>query len=149
MQNLYILRGLSGSGKSTLAETMLAKQSSEGIRSVIVEADQFFTVTTPHKTEYSFDRRFLGAAHDLCYGRAMNYLRQGKDVIVANTFSSKREVDRYVSGVKRCGLRDVRVTVVKCVGEYPSQHKVPERIINSMRSRWEDYPGEFIYNGKE
>ena len=149
---LYIIRGLPGSGKSTLADLIaanrLADEHGRG-QAVKVEADQFFVSSNGHVETYNFDRRFLGAAHDECYGRTIRYLRSGFSVAVANTFSTKREVDRYINGLQRTGLsRDVEIRVIVCKGGYKSPHDVPVKAIEKMRERWEPIEGELAYNGE-
>lgn len=145
---LFIVRGLPGSGKSTLAKHLTKSiHTHAGTRCHHVEADQFFMSGYGPDDPYDFDQRFLGAAHDECYGRTMRYLRRGDSVCVANTFSTQREVDRYLSGLKRMGL-DVNVQIIKCVGEFESEHAVPKRVISNMRGRWQDIEGEVVFNGE-
>ena len=149
---LYIIRGLPGSGKSTLADLIaanrLADEHGRG-QAVKVEADQFFVSSNGHVETCNFDRRFLGAAHDECYGRTIRYLRSGHSVAVANTFSTKREVDRYINGLQRTGLaRDVEVRVIVCNGNFKSVHEVPAKAVEKMRERWEPIEGELAYNGE-
>lgn len=143
MPTLYLIRGLPGSGKSYLAAAMADGLGNAGI---VVEADQFFLSSNGHTETYRFDRRFLGAAHDESYGRTMRYLREGKSVMVANTFSTNRELSRYITGVERCGLK-VDVQVIKCIGQYNSIHNVPRRAVEKMRDRWEEFDGETVFNG--
>ena len=145
MLELMLIRGLPGSGKSTLARD-LANASTQNV--AVFEADDFFLqINQPeesrHELSYRFDSRLLGAAHDYCYGRSIRALRDGYRVIVANTFSTQREIERYVRGVQRSGLK-VRVQVVKCVGEFENVHNVPKTTVERMRARWEDYPGETV-----
>lgn len=149
---LYIIRGLPGSGKSTLADRIVSDlQAAESAdhNAIKVEADQFFVSSNGHKEMYAFDRRFLGAAHDECYGRTMRYLRAGYSVAVANTFSTRREVERYVQGLTRCGLdTHADFKVIKCVGKFRSRHNVPGRAIEKMKDRWQDFSGEVTFNGE-
>ena len=149
---LYIIRGLPGSGKSTLADKIVANLLADELgryQAIKVEADQFFVSSNGHVETYNFDRRFLGAAHDECYGRAIRYLRSGYSVAVANTFTTKREVERYISGLQRTGLsRDVGVKVIVCTGRFKSLHGVPAKAIEKMRERWEPVEGEITFNGE-
>lgn len=150
MSTLYLIRGLPGSGKSTLADKIVSEHLSDELGrypAIKVEADQFFVSNNGHKETYNFDRRFLGAAHDEAYGKTMRYLREGKSVAVANTFSTSRELNRYLQGVERCGLK-VEIKIIKCVGQYGNVHGVPRRAIEKMLSRWEDIEGEIVFNGE-
>lgn len=150
MPNLFIVRGLPGSGKSTLATAMVRKSKNDMFH---LEADQFFTYVEHSEGPelgYDFDRRLLGAAHDLCYGQAMHALYRGIDVVVSNTFTTVREINRYVQGVRRAGIEMPSgfPKVIKCVGEYQSVHNVPQSAIERMQDRWEDWRGEVTYNGE-
>lgn len=151
MPTLYLIRGLPGAGKTTLADSIVSQHAANWNGNVEpcikVESDQFFVSSNGHKETYNFDRRFLGAAHDEAYGKTMRYLREGKSVAVANTFSTEREVNRYLQGVERCGLK-VDIKIIKCVGRFNSPHGVPRRAVEKMRSRWEDIDGEVTFNGE-
>lgn len=149
MPNLILIRGLPGTGKSTFAHELIARSRKNVY---LLETDQFFTSARTCDAhgrpvlDYKFDRRLLGAAHDMCYGQAMHALFNGWDVIVANNFVTRREVDRYMQGVQRSGL-DVKIDIVAMqdAGLFQSTHNVPQSAIDRMRSRWEDYPGEVTH----
>lgn len=153
LNNLYLIRGLPGSGKSTLAQKIVLNSKNNVMH---YEADQFFTHVEPqprerdgsYEVQYNFDRRLLGAAHDLCYGKTMNALYNGFDAVVANPFVTQRELARYIRGVQRSGL-NVIARVIKCTGEYDNVHGVPPQAIARMRDNWEDYPNETPYTGEE
>lgn len=144
MLDLVIIRGLPGSGKTVLAHHLV---NSSPVDVFHAEVDSFFTSVDYNEASdeyipvYKFDRRMLGAAHDYCYGNVMRSLMQGRSAIVSNTFSTRREIDRYVEGLKRSGLR-VRISVIRCLGQYDSPHNVPASAVKRMSERWEDFPGE-------
>tara|TARA_Y100000296_G_scaffold66371_1_gene78416 strand:+ start:41968 stop:42429 length:462 start_codon:yes stop_codon:yes gene_type:complete len=147
MQDLILIRGMPGSGKTTLAEHII---NSSGEQIAHHEADHFFNHVLsasdaggPGKVEYLFNRRLLGAAHDLCYGNAFRSLSMGMSVIVSNSFTTRKEIERYSKGVYRSGL-DVRLRVVKCVGEFQSVHGIPEAVLERMAGRWEHWDGETV-----
>ena len=64
---------------------------------------------------------------------------------MASTFTTEREVLRYVNGVKRCGLLDVEVKVVVCLRRFKSIHNVPKRAIEKMANRWQSFTGEIEF----
>jgi predicted kinase len=134
--DLIIIRGLPGSGKTCLGNR-LRQLSREYVRKV--EVDDFFTGYLGRP--YRFDKRLLGAANDWCYGEAMLTLHNGTSVIVANNFSTRREIDRYRDGLTRSGI-EARMTIIRTVGQHTSPHNVPASAIKRMQARWEDYPGE-------
>lgn len=139
MQNLIIIRGLPGSGKSTLGGNVV--DSFPGF--TLCEADDFFV----KDGVYTWNRAFIGAAHDECYSKAMKTLMLGGHAVVCNTFCTVREIQRYVQGAKRAGFTEdnLGITVYKCVEDYGSVHGVPGNAIQHMKTRWEDYRGEKTY----
>lgn len=150
---LFIIRGLPGSGNTALAEllvqNLLRNAEQTDIKAIKTGMDEFFTPVAENALEQPFDSRFLGAAHDECYGRTMRYLRAGYSVAVANNFSTRREVERYTRGLGRCGLvNSVDLMIIKCAGTDRVPHTVPEVVIDRLRSRWEDVEGEILFNGE-
>lgn len=149
MQTLYIIRGLPGSGKTTLAKQIGEEMIAADKPYIHFEADQFFMSHGP-KDEYTFDPRALGAAHDECYGRTIRYLLDGYSVAVANTFSTKREVNRYIKGVERLNTGypkfNIQVKVIVCTDYFGSTHNIPESTFRKMRERWEDIKEETYYS---
>ncbi|POB65812.1 AAA family ATPase, partial [Vibrio vulnificus] len=106
---LTLIRGLPGSGKSTLAQ-QLAKQT----HAVHLEADMYFV---DQQGRYQFDPTRLEQAHRWCLNKVCQYLKQGRAVIVSNTFVQHWEMKPYLRFAERHGLS---VETLVCTGEYGS-----------------------------
>lgn len=126
MSKLTIIRGLPGSGKSTLAKTYPC---------LVVEADMFFQ----RNGQYVFNANHIRDAHSHCQSVVRMGLAWGADVVVANTFTTLKEMRPYLD------MTWDSLEVIKCVGEYGSVHNVPEDTIKKMKQRWQDYEGEITY----
>jgi predicted kinase len=132
MSNLILVRGLPGSGKSTLAKLL---QEGGGC---ITSADDYFTTSTG---EYNFNPSLLPQAHAQCQDRTKQYLWEG-DVIVANTFSQRWEIQPYIQIATDA---HARLTVVDLFDggltdaelALRNIHGVPVAGISAMRARWE------------
>lgn len=131
-KELIVLRGTPGSGKSTYAEKHF-----KSLGYTIVEADQYFMQTG----EYLFDRNKLHMAHKWCQDTVKGYLKSGVSVVVANTNITLKEVNTYVKIAESC---QVNFRVIRLAKSFGSIHNVPLEIIESMKSRMQDYPGETI-----
>ena len=135
---LTIIRGLPGSGKSSYALSICEGFVSQGIKSGICSADDFFTV----KGVYTFDGSKLAEAHADCQRRTDLCLQAGMNVIVANTFTCRWEMQPYLSMAE---THNARVVVVDCFDggmddatlAATNVHGVPESSIALMRGRWE------------
>jgi predicted kinase len=135
---LTLVRGLPGSGKSSYAESLCDGFIRQGLKSAVYAADDFFTV----KGVYTFDPKRLGEAHGDCQRRTDLCLQAGMHVIVANTFTSRWEMEPYLSLAEKHGAR---VVIVDCfdggMSDYAlsvkNVHGVPAETIALMRSRWE------------
>lgn len=122
MSLLIIIRGLPGSGKTTFAR---------GFNATLIEADMFFE----KDGIYTFDSKKLGEAHNWCFTRTRQLLSEGYDVVVANTFTTLKEMRPYL-------FMGHNYNVYKCVGNFGSIHNVPQSTIHKMQDRWENYAGE-------
>lgn len=126
MSKLTIIRGLPGSGKSTLARTYPCLH---------VEADMYHT----RDGKYQFDVNRIRDAHQWCQSITRWGLAMGADVVVANTFTTLKEIRPYLD------MTWGSLEVIKCVGEYGSVHDVPEDTLKKMKQRWQDFDGEVTY----
>lgn len=135
MNKLILVRGASGSGKSTFARALHEKTPN----SVVFETDQMFVVNG----EYKFDPRKLGWAHRTTQNRVRESLRLGQIVIVANTLTTRKEINEYIKIAEEVG---VSVEVYRSNANFGNTHGVPSEKVEEMRRRLVDYPGETIIN---
>lgn len=131
MSKLLIIRGLPGSGKSTLARKLGEENWFH------VEADMFFMHDTESGSMYVFDPKKIPQAHDWCQKQAAIALERGDNVVVANTFSRRWEIEPYdkMATALNCDFQ-----VMQCDGSFQNVHNVPQQVIENMKSRWEQYP---------
>lgn len=127
MPLLYILRGVSGSGKTTLAENYCAKNPNARH----VEADMFFT---NEAGDYHFDRSELKVAHQWCQSETARLLRNGHDVVVANTFCSFNELSYYVQLAHK---HEYELIIEEAKGNFQNVHNVPESAVEMQRRRYQ------------
>ena len=127
---LVLIRGLPGSGKSTFA-----RKSFPG--AFHLENDMFHI----RDGEYRFDFRRQKDAVKWCMETAVRALEAGMDVVVSNTFTRRRYVLAYKSLADRFGAD---FSVYRMDGDWGSVHAVPESVMESMRSGFEDWDGEIL-----
>lgn len=131
---LTIVRGPSGSGKTTLANKLAQETGA-----VVVSADNFFEI----EDEYKFSFSYLSVAHAYCLGMVGYHLFRGKDVIVANTFSQKWEIEKYVELAHNNKIKwDIVEPTTKWKNDATTLakknvHNVPEFAIQKMLDRYE------------
>lgn len=126
-QQMILIRGLPGSGKSTLAKSIA--NWDEGF--LHVETDMFFN---DEDGLYHFNPSKLQEAHEWCRDRAMRMLKDGRSVIVSNTFSQRWEIQPYFDIAKRF---DIVPQIILCQGRFKSIHNVPDQVISRMAERFE------------
>jgi predicted kinase len=131
-QTLFLFRGLPGSGKSTQARELLSSLQDSGIKAVHVETDMYFM----DGNRYEFNPFEVPEAHSWCQDRARKSLTEGCTVIVSNTFTQMWEMKPYLEMAKSL---NVEVKVIECTGNYGNVHNVPDKTIEKMRARWEEY----------
>ena len=123
MQTLTLIRGLPGSGKSTLA-----KKLAERDNAVWIETDMFWG------PDYEFAFARLGEAHQWCQDETRRNLSFEMDVVVSNTFTTKKELQPYFDIAAEFGIKP---QVVLCQGSWGSVHNVPEETLARMKARFE------------
>ena len=128
---LILIRGISGSGKTTYAKRLMQEDPTLSH----YEADMFFY----KDGKYNFDPSKLKDAHAWCKNKTEEDLRNGKSVIVSNTFTQRWEIEPYIELGKKYGAD---VLIKKTTGNYQNVHGVPPEALERMKSRWEDIDGE-------
>lgn len=117
---LILVRGLPGSGKSTIAKSM------EGV--VHMETDFFWG------SDYQFNIGRIKEAHAWCQSEVYAYLSQGRDVVVANTFTTKMELLPYFELAKKFNIVP---HVILCQNRWDNVHNVPQETLDRMSARFE------------
>lgn len=123
--NLVILRGLPGAGKTTFAKNCFAGYD-------YYDADMYINPDAP------FDGKNLKNAHEQCQYNVEQNLWGGFDTIVGNTFTQNWEMKPYVDMAKKLGVNLFVVTIENSHGN-KSIHNVPEKTMNKMKARFEDF----------
>lgn len=85
---------------------------------------------------YKFDPSRLKECHEQCQNEAWLMLHEGRDVIVANTFTQRWEYQPYLDMAQ---FFHVPVQVIEVHGDFQSIHGVPAEKIKQMRDRWEPH----------
>ncbi len=120
---LTLIRGLPGSGKSTLAKS---------IDAVHLEADMYF-VNSDGVYEYQADK--ISDAHQWCQKQTEYWLKQGKNVVVSNTFIKQWEMTAYKKLARKYRSK---LNVIVCRGQYGNVHDVDSETVERMRSDWQE-----------
>jgi len=138
---LYLIRGLPGTGKTTMGEKLIryTRAHPSWNDGIMVAADDYFYC---EDGVYRFDPKLLPLAHADCQFRASIGLRDGKDVVVHNTFSQRWEMQEYIDMAEKSGVRLVVLDLFDagCTDEQLTErnsHGVPLHAIQRMRERWE------------
>lgn len=122
--NLILIRGLPGSGKSTTA-----KSFSDDF--VHLETDMFWYDINRN---YNFDISRIKEAHEWCQRVTREYLELGNDVVVSNTFTTKKELKPYFDLAK---CFNIVPQVILCQNQFQNVHNVPQEALDRMKARFE------------
>lgn len=138
VKRLIVLRGLPGTGKSTRAKQMQEQFLAEGKTAAHYEADMYLV---GEDGVYRFDPDRSHTAHEWCKRMAAESLDTCDAVIVANTNLTEQEmlVWKMLAEEKHAKLEVYHLKAV-----YGSIHNVPEDVIEQMRAREIDWPGETL-----
>lgn len=123
---LFVMQGAAGSGKSHVAAGL-----SRAFDAVIVSADS----RRYQNGVYVYDPATDGAIHEATQREACDWMQQGRAVVVDNTNIKRWQCKPYVAEAVRLGIP---VVFVRCTGEYPNRHGVPEEVVARMRAGMED-----------
>lgn len=126
--NLILVRSWPGAGKTTFAIENYVKPFGY----ILMESDMYFI----RNGEYKWNRDELKQAHNWCFTQTASLLKQGENVIVANTFIKKFEIERY--------LRLNPSKIYRLTGNFENRHNVPIETIQRMKSNIEDIDGEIF-----
>ena len=124
---MTIIRGLPGAGKSTVARHMFNEVSQ-----LYFEADQYFY---DEMGNYNFDVKKLDAAHKQCFDKTEAALKDYRDVIVSNTFTTEKEIKSYKKLADKYEAVFISLIVENRHGN-KSVHDVPEETMKRMRNRF-------------
>ena len=125
MKTLTLVRGVPGSGKTTLAKEMVDANTDH------FEADMFFT---DKEGNYKFNPKKLSKAHRWCQKKARKALKKGRNVVVANTFIRRHELQPYLEMAIDC---NAEIHYITCSGDYKNTHGVPQKKVDDMRDNIE------------
>lgn len=125
MSKLIIVRGIPGAGKSTFAKTLLCGHN------ILLEADMYL-----YKETGDFHFSKLYRAHQWCLDTTKILMIQGKEVIVANTFTTWAEIVDYVKFAKELNYC---IEVHTITTQFNSIHNVPIKTMNRMRARFQSH----------
>jgi len=120
MKKLYIIRGIPGSGKSTHARSLNIPDH--------FEADMWFDQNG------GYDANKIKQAHSWCLSRTLESMREGRSVVVSNTFIRLWEMKPYQEAAEHFGYEVEEITMN---GRWPNIHAVPESKVQEMLNRFE------------
>lgn len=127
-KELVLVRGAPGSGKSTLAHK-IGNQFGYSVQ----ENDAFFT---DKNGKYEFDIAYHQHAKDVCFEKTRESLNLGKSAIVANTFTTLKEMEPYLDLAHQ---QNIKVNVIEMELQYNNVHSVPDFVVKDKLDKFEPY----------
>lgn len=134
--HLILIRGIPGAGKTTFAETIIQALDSESqiYASRLGEWEHFendmWQVDGQGKYDWQADRVPYACA--ACFRAAKSAIRDGRNVIVSNTFTKHSDYREYLQLAKDY---DCKLTVLTVEGDHGSIHSIPEDKMDYFRQR--------------
>lgn len=125
-----IFRGPPGSGKSTAATKMFPNL-------VKFENDMFLM----RDGKYCWSKERVQDAIKWCAASVENALKNSVDVVVANTFTKRRFIEKYRQIAEKYNAEFI---VYRCTGNYQNVHNVSDELVESFRKAMEDYDEEIV-----
>ncbi len=123
LQKIILLRGLPGAGKKTLASLLQ-----------LMEPGMTFHSAEHYWHDRPYDRTLVKAAHNACYEGTKADLLAGKSVVVANPFTRRWEVEKYLL---LAAEHDVWAFTMIVEGAFEPAHAVPPEVMQAMKRRWQ------------
>ena len=135
-KTVIIMVSCSGGGKSTKAKQHMANVPD----AALVSADHFFEKSG----KYIFDAGKLGAAHTSCQAKFLEFVKEGKSlVVVDNTNTTDREREFYIKTGRQYGYKimvDVLDTDIDtCAAR--NTHGVSREVVAKQAARINLKPG--------
>ena len=125
--NLTLIRGLPGSGKSELAQ-------------VFKEFGWTHFAVNEYQAKQDIEFNHSGSInHESCQSQVMMALEAGRDIVVTHNFIDADEITAY----RNIALSlDQDITVIVCDYASPTKTTLPSYVLDELRQKWKDYPGE-------
>lgn len=127
-KELVLVRGAPGSGKSTLAHKIGQHAGYD-----VQENDAFFT---DKNGKYEFDIAYHQHAKDVCFEKTRESLNLGKSTVVANTFTTMKEMEPYLELARQ---QNIKVNVIEMELQYNNVHSVPDFVVKDKLDKFEPY----------